>query len=1017
MNKHVIITKRVSFVLVILAALLLVATVCDSVYSQELSRGTVVWGINRMGDNPEGVLVVELAYGGAAEKSGLSPGDIILSVDGSPVKTVSDLKEKIKASRPYTPVQVVFLRSGERMEKPLLPFGALRLELKEVDNSFTIPGARPVVNKLSPMEALDSINILKKVIIDRKTGKIALIGTYDPKYATGPIPYLDLLKTALKYPEPKISLNDDVEGKEATESIKQDKNQFGVTFISVLLGMPAAEMERQQVIREMAATYGITREEYIALYNYAFLDAKGEIAPPEIGRIFVKVCRNAGLDDAAAAYGELTKAADDKTKVSTSISIMEKLGLPADEVKQLRYSEGNWGLKPGDMLIKMYKQIPMDIKDKRGKPLTHASLSRVVMGTAPTSVMYWTGNRNCYIHISPESLPLNTSLTRILYEADYAGKTFLIRPDLFANIKGQTTYSQYMSKKVEEIGNLDKLALDVDARFWFEPKRVEMLVSPDKNVVTFGASEIRFTTNMKTVNATTARKEDMDKIINIYNDWCAQYTDNYDLYAQVLPAFHSLRESAKMVALAKWLNSEKITVNLDDVKQEQWQPPDKIIGFWRCGEFFEESPPGKFYTESFHGVTGGVTFKPKNTTWTAVKTDNEGETGVSEQLKLSSQLGEKAVEATKTGTIEEARYLSELSAQAMTGSVTRGDLIKLNVPLAEPVQLPASPEEVLLQKEMIKETYNEINEMSQNPAAKEKSATKLGEISNIYNNMRNNPASASDYLQKLQTGKLLETSGPVVRPVPARSAEDGSVSIQLQRELLGSLSDTIHKRISGTNEQAQEIIKSLKANKPPSLESTVKNIDNLVPGDIILMAPVPFKDREKAGMKDVLISNGVNLLDRWGSNNRSSPASHAAVFLGEKNGKRWYMDNTSAHGPVIKEEHEFLKEYGQRQMDVATLVGEPISPAEGDAIFKAAHELRDEGITYGIGENKMVCSDASRWLLLKAGREIPSTQSENAKILGITTRLNKKDFVSYSPADFYDDEQFFVIHSLDLQRK
>jgi hypothetical protein len=237
-------------------------------------------------------------------------------------------------------------------------------------------------------------------------------------------------------------------------------------------------------------------------------------------------------------------------------------------------------------------------------------------------------------------------------------------------------------------------------------------------------------------------------------------------------------------------------------------------------------------------------------------------------------------------------------------------------------------------------------------------------------------------------------------------------SPQQRQEILGNLSNTIRERIDKPNEQAQEILKSLKAKAPPSL---VKNINNLAPGDVILVAAIPLKDYKKAGIWEVGKSNAINLVDQWGSNNWSSPASHAAIFLGERNGKRWYLDNTSEHGPVIKEESYFLKEYGGRDMDVATLVGQPISEHQGLEIWKAAHEMV-KMVSYGIWSNdKMVCSETSRWVLVRAGRRVPETQSENKKILGVDIGLNKNEFVNFSPSDFYDNEQYFVIHPLSMQ--
>ncbi|MFH1718257.1 MAG: hypothetical protein ABIF19_12965 [Planctomycetota bacterium] len=245
---------------------------------------------------------------------------------------------------------------------------------------------------------------------------------------------------------------------------------------------------------------------------------------------------------------------------------------------------------------------------------------------------------------------------------------------------------------------------------------------------------------------------------------------------------------------------------------------------------------------------------------------------------------------------------------------------------------------------------------------------------------------------------------------------------QLLKELLGNFSETVTRRTTRSNEQAQKILRSFKTGEPPN---PVKNISSLAPGDVILVAPVPMKARleeeTEEHLKDVMISNGINFLDRWGSDNWTSPASHAAIFLGTRNGKNWYLDNTGV-GPVIKDEEQFLKQYGQRRMDVATLVGQPLSQHEGQELWKGAHELRNT-TSYGIrvlahdGNDAMVCSEAARWLLVRAGRRVTETRNQNRTIAGIDTGLNKKMFVNFSPSDFYEEQQYFVIHKLGMGKQ
>jgi len=265
--------------------------------------------------------------------------------------------------------------------------------------------------------------------------------------------------------------------------------------------------------------------------------------------------------------------------------------------------------------------------------------------------------------------------------------------------------------------------------------------------------------------------------------------------------------------------------------------------------------------------------------------------------------------------------------------------------------------------------------------------------------------------------KPLEPNWTIAVNLDAIQVQAGVVdSVDLRGALLQDFSKTILERTCRPNGQAQEVLRSFKMKEPPS---PIKNIADLAAGDVILVAPWAVKDRNAAGYVALLESNGINWLDRWGSDNWSSPASHTALYLGERNGRRWYLDHT-LQGPVIMEESAFLKEYGARGMDVATLVGQPLSRLEGDELWKAAHEL-GQTIKYGpsklLGNDRMVCSEAARWALVRAGRRVPETRSGNAKILGMDSGLNKKNVVDFSPSDFYENQQYFLVHRLGIRKK
>jgi PDZ domain len=772
------------------AVFLMAGPFCTSVIGEEASRGKVTWGISQIGDGVDGALILNIIPKGAADEAGLRPGDVITSADGVQVRSSVDLKERIKHSLPYTPVSIAVQRFGTRVEKTLMPTGVFRLELKDVDRSFSVPGVPKVSGvPATALDALEDINILQNVIIDRKSGQIAVIGSYDPKYATGPIPYLDLLKTALRFPGPKLNLTPERE----TLSTTEEKPGWELRVIPVLLGIPAAERERQALIREMAAAYGLTREEYVRLFNYAYLDAKGGLAPVEIGQILMKAYRHLGLDNFASAYERLagntnedywqalklldwslpplqkllaevtsgTGQSENKLLAITCAALtvrQEKKGLAINLVREL-LSNSRDG-HSAQMCDELYTIAAVWLTDKNGRSPVNASLLKT-SGISGEPARIALGLDPQVVRVVPIDLDPTSRLARIMYEADYVGKTFIIRPDLFEGIPGQISWSEYVGNKLRGVSDPYQM---VDVEYWFEPKRVEMQISSDESVVSFGAAEINFKTLFKEGRASSL--ELTKQLPKFFNDWVKQYTEHYDSYAQVMPAFHGLREAAKVLALARWLKQEKIAVDLSRVEQEEWKLPEKIFGFPRYSPVSWETASGKTRTATVTGVTGGVTFQGRG--WTSYgPASKTTETRIPDQLVLSSHLGQKAAQAAKAGDLESARHLAELSAQALAGHVTRGELAKQNITLPSARTAPLSPARVQLQKELLKETHNQISALRQN-SANAQAAANLGRINDVYEQVQSNPPRATEYLRNLQIRQALPTTPTPTPTTPTK---------------------------------------------------------------------------------------------------------------------------------------------------------------------------------------------------------------------------------------------------------
>jgi hypothetical protein len=199
----------------------------------------------------------------------------------------------------------------------------------------------------------------------------------------------------------------------------------------------------------------------------------------------------------------------------------------------------------------------------------------------------------------------------------------------------------------------------------------------------------------------------------------------------------------------------------------RWDPPEFFPMLSLISQSTVILPNGRSQTTTYLTTEGGVTFRPKGS-WTRMVPSVQSETRALDSLGLSAGLGQKAVLAAQSGDLEQARHLAELSAQAMNGTLSKANLVKLNIQVPEGRVPAVAPVNVQLQKEIIKRTYQHIETLRINPDTRASAA--LTQLNDIYRGVATDPVSASDYLIKLQTGQLSAASPPSVSPVavPAR---------------------------------------------------------------------------------------------------------------------------------------------------------------------------------------------------------------------------------------------------------
>jgi len=217
--------------------------------------------------------------------------------------------------------------------------------------------------------------------------------------------------------------------------------------------------------------------------------------------------------------------------------------------------------------------------------------------------------------------------------------------------------------------------------------------------------------------------------------------------------------------------------------------------------------------------------------------------------------------------------------------------------------------------------------------------------------------------------------------------------------------DLIVQRIKEPNKWSGSIYASLKTKAPPL---PYKKFDELEPGDVLLIYPDGF-------------NKAITLIDNLVSDSESL-ASHTVIFLREVDGVKHFMENVPGKGPHIITESQVIAEYGARGADVARLA-QPLNEHEAKKLYSAALEMAaanrkdvkgsffSDTTNYGAwGKDNVVCSEAD-WALLnlaRPGASVPKTDDKIKSAAG----------VDFSPADFYDNDQYFLVSPLlDMPEK
>ncbi|WP_348261181.1 trypsin-like peptidase domain-containing protein [Telmatobacter sp. DSM 110680] len=153
-------------------------------------RSGLSGAVNRVYGFKNGVLVQQVQPGGPADKGGIKPGDIIVTIDGRNIKDGDDLVSDIASRRPGSSIRLGYMRDG----KP----GDATVTVGDRDKVFAeMTGQQPQNAPDNPSEAGEKLGLVVRQITDQTASKLHTSGVVIQSVRTGSFADLQGLEPGL----------------------------------------------------------------------------------------------------------------------------------------------------------------------------------------------------------------------------------------------------------------------------------------------------------------------------------------------------------------------------------------------------------------------------------------------------------------------------------------------------------------------------------------------------------------------------------------------------------------------------------------------------------------------------------------------------------------------------------------------------------------------------------------------------------------------------------------------------
>jgi len=253
----------------------------------------------------------------------------------------------------------------------------------------------------------------------------------------------------------------------------------------------------------------------------------------------------------------------------------------------------------------------------------------------------------------------------------------------------------------------------------------------------------------------------------------------------------------------------------------------------------------------------------------------------------------------------------------------------------------------------------------------------------------------------LKTGvsPVLATKPPVAASAQVQKEQDEFD--RMQAEWLRKQQELIRQSAARDKKWCDEVWASIRAIRVPNPVARPKALDDLNPGDVLLIGPDGSAIAWAIKNADPL----YRALDYFAAGSVSPPdmkqgqATHVLTFVKRVNGQMLFLDHTM-EGSRVLDEAELMRRYGNRLAYIA----KPQTKVDGRKLWEAAREAAlQKKSDYGVFGKSVVCSERAAIAVARATGQAMDRERHGLGVLGP---------IDITPGDFFDEKhvgKFFLV--------